>query len=267
MVEQDVVETGVNNFGLIGAKGLHDGDEDKHGEGEEEPLPAIADKGGNEASNNHEHVHEESANEIIIGGTSEVEHGVKKKGSGEHPVNVAGEKELAAITAASVVAVAGGHGKVGKRGDEANEAFSDERSRKEGTEASGDGVVFVRKVLVGDAVGEENPATEEKDAEGDPKGNTASGGDFVKAGVDGAAGLDHKLTVQARLLLLFAAVGLGGGSVGRLFVVGSFVGGGSVVNACNATARGEVEERGVAWARGDAALRGSNVSGGGRSSV
>jgi hypothetical protein len=202
-----------------------------------------------------------------------VEHGVKKKGSGEHPVNVAGEKELAAITAASVVAVAGGHGKVGKRGNEANEAFSDERSRKEGTEASGDGVVGVREVLVGDAVGEENPATEEKDAEGDPKGNTASGGDFVKAGVDGAAGLDHKLTVARLLLLfaavglLFAAVGLGGGSVGRLFVVGSFVGGGGVLNASNATAGGEVEERGVARAGGDAALRGGYVGGGSSGSV
>jgi len=160
---------------------------------------------------------------------------VKEKGGGEYPVNVAGEEELAAITAASVVAVAGSHGKVGKGGDEANEAFGDERSGKEGTEASGDGVVGAGKVLEGDAVGQENPATEEKDAEGDPKGNTDSGGDFVKAGVDGAAGLDHELAV-ARLLLLFAAVGLGGGSVGRLFVVGSFVGGGGVLNASNATA-------------------------------
>jgi hypothetical protein len=165
--EEHVVEAEVDGSGLELADEVEDGDKAEHGEGEEEPLPAVADKGGNEASNDHKNIHEEDVGHLVIGATSKVDKGVEHDRGGEYPVDVAGKEELAAVAAASVSTVASGHSEVGKRRDEANKPFSDEGGGEESKVASGLRV-RVSITVVGKTTVEEKPGTKKKKPEANP---------------------------------------------------------------------------------------------------
>jgi len=188
--EEHVVEAEVYGSGLELANEVEDGDEAKHGEGEEEPLPAVADEGGDEASNDHEHVHEEDVGHLVIGATSEVDKGVKHDRRGKNPINVTRVEELATVAAASVVTVARSHGEVGKGGNKANKTFSNERRGQEG-EVTTVLDVRVSVAAIGKTTVQEDPSAQEKDAETNPSGYTACGPKTVIASVDGTPGLNH----------------------------------------------------------------------------
>ena len=111
---------------------MDDGDEAKDGEGEEDPLVAVLNDGGDEASDDHEDVSEEQVDENVVGSAGEFAESVEHDGGSDYPVNVTSVEERAAIRAASVGTVAGSHGEVGKGSDEANEAFGHGRAGEEG---------------------------------------------------------------------------------------------------------------------------------------
>jgi len=198
--EEDVVEAEVNGSGLELADEVEDGNEAEHREGEEEPLPAVADDGGDETGDDHEHVHEEDVGHLVIGATSEVDKGVKHDRGGKYPVNVTSVEELAAITAASEGAVACGHGEVGEGGNEANKTFSNERGGKEGKITTALGV-RVSVTAVCKATVEEDPSAQEKNPEANPGRYAAGGTKSVIASVNGAMGLDHQFAVAGRFFL------------------------------------------------------------------
>merc|ERR1719198_962594 len=62
---------------------------------------------------------------VVRGGASEAEEVDELKGGGERPVDVTGVEELTAVEGPHVVTMAGGHGEVGKGGNEGH-ANSDE---------------------------------------------------------------------------------------------------------------------------------------------
>jgi len=121
---------------------------------------------------------------------------VKHEGSSEYPVDVAGEVELAAVRAASVEPVSGGHGKVGEGSDEANEASNHSGAGQEGLLSPGQIFVITKEVVFESAI-DEGPARKEEDDEANPKGDTASLCDSLVAHVDVAIGSPPDILKEA----------------------------------------------------------------------
>ena len=104
--EEGVVKSGVNSAAAEPADVVDDGDEAKDGEGEEDPLVAVLNDGGDEASDDHEDVSEEQVDENVVGSAGEFAESVEHDGGSDYPVNVTSVEERAAIRAASVGTVA-----------------------------------------------------------------------------------------------------------------------------------------------------------------
>jgi len=215
---------------------VQDGDEGKDGEAEEDPLLAAADGGGDAARDDHDDVGEEEEVPDLVGGVTEVAEGVEHEGGGDYPVDVTSVEEHAAVAAASVPAVAGGHGEVGKRGDQANASSNEGRVGKEVEDGRVNGCeLTINHAISGIGDGKVPPehlevvaGEDEEDGETHPKDDGASALDVHVAGVDGATGARGEfrsgleLAVARSLGLSFAAVGLLGtvGFLGlRVFLV------------------------------------------------
>jgi len=112
---------------------------------------------------------------------------VEHEGGSEYPVDVAGEVELTAIRAASVETVSGGHSKVGKCGDEANEASNHSGAGHEG-QLSPVQIFIITKEMVLESAIDEGPARKEENDEANPKADAARTGELLVAHVDGTTG-------------------------------------------------------------------------------
>jgi len=126
-----IVDVVVDDMVLAVAEVVDDGEEVEHGEGEEDPLIRGADGGADEASGDHEDVLEEEEVPHVVIEATKVAEGVEHEGGGDDPVEVASVVELAAIAAADVETVVGGHSEVRKGGDEAHNTADESRLGKE----------------------------------------------------------------------------------------------------------------------------------------
>jgi len=191
-----IVDVVVDDMVLAVAEVVDDGEEVEHGEGEEDPPIRVAYSGANESGSNHENVLEEEVVPNVIVEVAKVDKAMEHEGGGDDPVEVTSVVKFAAIAAADVETVGGGHCEVsegskeaynttdeGRVSEEAVDVFASCRTNAEVSSA----VSHISNVMVTEvAVDVVNRGQKEKD-ESNPKSDSASSGNPVEAGIDEVA--------------------------------------------------------------------------------
>merc|ERR1719329_943584 len=190
LVASSIVDVVVDGTVLALAEVVDDGEEVEQGESEEDPLVRGADGGANEAGGDHEDVLEEEEVPHVVIEATKVAEGVEHEGGGDDPVEVASVVELAAIAAADVETVVGGHSEVRKGGDEAHNTADERRLGKElehgltnlGTNAMV--LALIHNVSVKQVAVDVVDSGQEEENEANPKSDGARPRDAVIAGVN-----------------------------------------------------------------------------------